>query len=187
VSPSIAVFGGSFDPPHLGHVFLALYARSVGDVARVIVAPTFQHAFGKTLSDFDQRLALCELAFAPIDGVEVSPIERELGGVSRTLRLVETLAARHPDHTLRLLIGADILLEAPRWQHFDRIVARAPLLVAGRGGYARPSDAAAVELPEVSSSEVRSGLARGADVSGLVPARVLAHIAAHGLYRDGAP
>lgn len=187
MSGTIAVFGGSFDPPHLGHVFLALYARSVGDVARVIVAPTFQHAFGKPLSDFDQRLALCELAFAPIEGIEVSAIERELGGVSRTLRLVEALAARHPDHTLRLLVGADILLEAARWHHFDEICARAPLLVAGRGGYARPTDAPAVELPAISSSAIRAALASGRDVSGLLPARVLAHIAAHGLYRDGTP
>ena len=187
MTPEIAVFGGSFDPPHIVHVFLALYARSVGAVERVIVAPTFAHAFDKPLSDFDHRLALCERAFAPITGVEVSPIERELGGVSRTLRLVTELATRFPHHRLRLLIGADILRDAPRWQQFDEICRRAPLLVAGRSGFARPEDAPTLELPEVSSRAIRTALANGDDVSHLLPADVHAYIEANGMYRSTLP
>lgn len=185
MSGEIAVFGGSFDPPHVGHVLLATWALSVGGVARVLVIPTFQHAFGKSLTDFDARLALCARAFAPLPAAEVSPIERDLGGVSRTLRLVEALAARYPGYGLRLLVGADIPLQAERWDRFDEIVARAPLLVAGRGGYASDSDV--IVLPEVSSTAIRRDLAAGVDVSAKLPRAVYAYVRAHGLYGARAP
>ena len=183
--PELAVFGGSFDPPHIGHVFLATYALSVAGVERVIVAPTFEHAFGKPLSPFAVRVALCERAFAPLVGCEISPIERELGGTSRTLRLVTELAVRYPAHRLRLLIGADILAQTQQWQRFDEIVARAPLLVAERAGYA--TGASAPLLPEVSSSAIRSALERGEDVSAWLPNSVQRYIAEHALYRTGEP
>lgn len=178
--PQLAVFGGSFDPPHIAHVFLATYALSLG-VARVLVAPTFEHAFGKHMQPFEQRLAMCSLAFALLPAVEVSPIERELGGVSRSLRLVQELARRHPDHQLRLLIGADILADTSRWHAFDEIVAIAPLLVAARAGHAG-GDAHGPVLPEVSSSALRDALQRGDDTSLWVPSTVRAYIAEHNLY-----
>jgi len=183
-APGLGVLGGSFDPPHLGHVMLALYGLCGAGLERVVVAPTFVHAFGKPLSEFEQRLRMCQLAFQDLPAVEVSPIERELGGVSRTLRLVEALAARHPQHQLRLLVGSDILAEAARWQDFAQICQRAPLLVAQRPGFAGAETAPL--LPAISSSEVRAALARGADVAACLPARVRDYIAAHGLYAGGA-
>lgn len=182
----LAVFGGSFDPPHVGHVLLATWALSVGGVEKVLVVPTFQHAFGKPLSDFDARMTLCERAFAPLPAAEVLPLERELGGVSRTLRLVEALASRYPAHRLRLLVGADILLQSAQWDRFDEITRRAPLLVAGRSGYASIA-ADAIALPEVSSSAIRRDLAAGVDVSAKLPREVLAYVRAHGMYGASAP
>ena len=184
--PELAVFGGSFDPPHIGHVFLATYALSVRGVERVLVVPTFEHAFGKPLHAFAERLAMCELAFGLLAGCEVSPLERELGGVSRTLRLVEELARRHPDHQLRLLVGSDILAQSARWQRFDDIVALAPLLVAERAGHrsSAPEGASSPLLPEVSSSTVQAALARGDDVSHWLPRAVASYIDQHALYRD---
>lgn len=184
MKPELALFGGSFDPPHLGHLFLATYALSVGAVERVLVAPTYQHAFGKPLTAFEQRLVLCERAFAPLCAVEVLPIERELGGVSRTLRLVEELTRRFPAHQLRLLVGADILLEASRWHRFDEITRLAPLLVAGRGGYQHAEIPHAVQLPEISSTRIRAALAAGEDVTGWIPRAVQTYIDEHALYRE---
>lgn len=180
----LAVFGGSFDPPHLGHVFLATYALSLG-VERVLAAPTFEHAFAKPLTDFDRRLELCALAFAPLPAVEVSPIERELGGVSRTLRLVRELARRFPQHRLRLLIGSDILAESARWQGFEEISALAPPLVAARGGHA--SGVEGPLLPAISSSDLRRALRERRDLDALttmLPRAVLDAIVAHDLYRE---
>jgi nicotinate-nucleotide adenylyltransferase len=183
--PQLGVLGGSFDPPHIAHVSLALVGLSLGRLTRVIVAPTFIHAFGKQLAPFEQRLAMCQLAFADLAHVEVSAIEQELGGVSRTLRLVQALAAREPGVQLRLLVGSDILDERARWQDFERIVALAPPLVAARIGHPQVGCDVGPVLPEVSSSALRKALARG-DATPLVPWRVRQYIDNHQLYRSEA-
>jgi nicotinate-nucleotide adenylyltransferase len=182
--PALAIFGGSFDPPHLGHVLLAHYALAATNVTEVIVAPTYTHAFGKDLTHFDHRMAMAKLAFADLARVRVDPIERQLGGTSRTFRLVEQLALRYPHHDLHLLIGADILLEAEHWQRFEEVKRMAPLIVAGRSGFSHPDlDPNAPCLPAISSSAVRSELLRGESVRTRVPAQVLTYIEKHGLYR----
>lgn len=183
-APELGVLGGSFDPPHLAHVMLALFGLSAGGLARVVVAPTFVHAFGKPLGDFEHRLRMCELAFEPLPGVEVSAIERELGGVSRTLRLVEALGQRYPHHRLRLLVGSDILAQRDRWLDFDGICARAPLLVAQRPGFAAQPET--LQLPDISSSALRAALARGEDLEGWLPVTVRRYIATHRLYAGAA-
>jgi nicotinate-nucleotide adenylyltransferase len=185
--PEIAIFGGSFDPPHLGHVFLAAYALSVTSVERVLVVPVFQHAFGKTLSPFDDRVAMCELAFRDLRRVEVSTLERELGGVSRTLRLIDAVATRYPRHRLRTLIGTDILAESGQWQGFEEVTARAPLLIAMRSGHEARANATVHGpiLPAISSTEVRAAMARGEAPDDRVPGAVVAYAMARGLYRSG--
>jgi nicotinate-nucleotide adenylyltransferase len=196
----VAVFGGSFNPPHVGHVLACALILSVEEVDRVLVVPTYMHPFAKPLAPFEERATMCELAMAWMPGVEVSRVEAELGGESRTLRTLETLARAHPDWALRLIIGADILTEAPRWFGFDAITKLAPPIVLGRAGVAAqngtgsaqdgagaPGVAAGVGpalLPEVSSTQVRAAVARGAwsDLEKLVPRAVLAHVRARGLY-----
>lgn len=179
MKPELAVFGGSFDPPHVGHVFLAAYALSIAGVERVLAAPTFEHAFGKPLSAFEHRMQMCTLAFAPLRGVEVSAIEQELGGVSRTLRLVQELHTRFPGHQLRLLIGSDILADRDRWQGFDEISALAPPIVVTRGGH---GDQGGPIFPQVSSSELRADLKRGSVDAQVLPRDVVAYIDEHQLY-----
>jgi nicotinate-nucleotide adenylyltransferase len=179
----VAVFGGSFNPPHVGHVLACALVRSVEEIDRVLVVPTYRHPFAKALTPFDDRAAMCELAMAWLPFVEVSRIEEELGGESRTLRTLESLAQAHPDWRLRLVIGADILTEAPRWHGFDAIAKLAPPIVLGRAGVDR-SDVLPSLLPEVSSTQVRAAVARGAwdDVEKLVPREVLAYVRQRGLY-----
>jgi nicotinate-nucleotide adenylyltransferase len=180
----VAVFGGSFDPPHLGHVLSVAWTLSTGDVDEVWVVPTWEHAFGKKhRADFDARTAMCELAFAPFAGVRVSDVERRLGGVSRTLLTLEALTAEHPDVALRLLIGADVLPTTDRWHRWDEIVRRAPPLIIGREGYPAPAECP-VSIPNVSSTDVRAALEQDADLSGLVPGAVVDYIREHALYRD---
>lgn len=179
----VGVLGGSFDPPHCGHVLFAAYARSVAPIDEVLVVPTFEHPFGKRLSPFAHRVAMCERAFGPIDSVRVSRLEAALGGPSYTVRTLEALHDAEPDASFRLLIGADVAGEVHRWKDFDRVEALAPPFVVGRGGHDRVLAPGVLTLPEVSSTEVRARLASGADVVGLVPRLVAAYIEAHGLYR----
>jgi nicotinate-nucleotide adenylyltransferase len=178
----VAVFGGSFNPPHVSHVLACALVLSVEDVDRLLVVPAYRHPFAKALAPFEDRATMCELAMAWIPRVQVSRVEEELGGESRTLRTLESLSRAQPDWRLRLVIGADILTEAPRWFGFDVIEKLAPPIVLGRAGFT--GSAAAALLPEVSSTQVRAAIARGAwdEVEKLVPREVLAYARARGLY-----
>ena len=184
-TPTVALFGGSFNPPHVSHVLAAVYALSVPAVDRVLVVPVYQHPFAKELAPFEDRLEMCRLALGWVPGVEVSAVERELGGESLTLRTVEHLVVAHPDWRLRLLVGADVLADLPKWHRWDRISELAPPIVLGRAGV---DDARAPEpfLPEVSSTEVRRALAAGDpdSVRMRVPAVVIRYATERGLYRS---
>lgn len=178
----VAVFGGSFNPPHVAHVLACALVLSVEDVDRLLVVPAYRHPFAKALASFEDRATMCELAMAWMPRVEVSRVEEALGGESRTLRTLESLSRAQPDWRLRLVIGADILTEAPRWFGFDVIEKLAPPIVLGRAGFSAPG--APALLPEVSSTQVRAAIARAAwdEVEKLVPRAVLAYARARGLY-----
>lgn len=192
----IALFGGSFNPPHVAHQMVCLVVLETVGVDAVWMVPTYRHAFAKDLIDFEERCRMCELAAGAFGGrVVVSRIEKELGGgVSRTLDTVQTLAVREPDARFRLVIGADILGETGKWYRWPDVAALAPPIVVGRAGYATDrsnhgSEGADgwtwldIELPRVSSTEVRARIARGESVLPLVPRVVLNYIAERGLYR----
>ncbi|MGB8330724.1 MAG: nicotinate (nicotinamide) nucleotide adenylyltransferase [Polyangiales bacterium] len=179
----IAIYGGSFDPPHLGHVLSVAWALSTADIDAVLIVPTWKHAFNKAHgASFEERMAICALAFALLRGVEISDVERRLDGVSRTLDTLNALRMEHPDALFRLLIGSDVLPTTDRWHRWDEVVKIAPPLVVGREGYPAPSDCA-ISIPNVNSTEIRSRLARAGDVTGLVPSNVIEHIRSRGLYQ----
>jgi nicotinate-nucleotide adenylyltransferase len=181
----VAVFGGSFNPPHVAHVLAVAYVLACADVDRVLVVPCFRHPFAKSLAPFAARMEMCRLAFADLARVEVSNVEEELGGDSLTVRTLERLAERHPRWSMRLVVGADVVHEMDRWTSPDRVRALAPPLILGRVGFALPptlGDAPAV-LPEVSSTAIRAAIARGDLATKLLPRRVSAYIADHALYR----
>ncbi len=179
---TVAIFGGSFDPPHVAHVLVVASVLATTDVDRIVVIPTYQHPLEKRAhAPFEHRVAMCEIAFRDLRRVELSRIEQELGGASRTLRTLEELRRRMPSVAMRLVIGADLLAETSRWYAFDRIERLAPPLVVGRAGYAAPPENE-VAIPDVSSTEIRERLGRGADLDGLVPRAVAAYVEEHGLY-----
>ncbi len=176
---TIGIFGGSFDPPHLAHVLVVAYVLSSTDVDHVQVIPTFLHPFGKELASYTHRLAMCELAFADLRRIEVSGIEGQLGGESRTLRTVEALHARYPDKNLRLILGSDLIQETTRWYRFDRISELATPLVIPR---AFPNHKNPFGIPGISSTEIREQLRTRQSLEGLLPKAVLTYIERHGLY-----
>ncbi len=180
----VAVFGGSFNPPHVAHVLACAYVLSTRELDRLLVLPTYQHPFAKSLAPFEDRVAMCDKAMGWMPRVEVSRVEAELGGESRTLRTLEHLHAAHPDWAMRLVMGADLIVESPKWFGFDAIKKLAPPLVLGRAGVSFEGAPAPV-LPAISSTFVRERLAAKdfTALAELVPMEVLAHIRARGLYR----
>jgi nicotinate-nucleotide adenylyltransferase len=184
----VAVYGGSFNPPHVAHVLTVAFVRVFQEVDRVLCVPVFEHPFDKDLAPFEHRVRLAELAFERLSAVSVSRLEAELGRPSYTLATLERLASDHPDWQLRLVVGSDVLCERDKWHAFDEIEKLAPPIVLGRVGYPHP-DAPPPVLPEVSSTRVRELLASAsseaieAELGALVPPRVLAYIRERGLYR----
>ena len=185
---TIALFGGSFNPPHVAHQLVALLVLETQAVDELWFLPTWKHPFGKDLASFDDRVAMCELACAALGPrASVSRVEHELAQrpefvSSRTLDTVIALEAAHPGTSYRLVIGADILRETDKWWRWDELSRRAPPIVVGRDGSPSPHDALPPPL-YVSSTEIRARLARGDDANALLPRAVLRYIAERGLYQ----
>jgi nicotinate-nucleotide adenylyltransferase len=181
---NVFLFGGSFNPPHIAHVLAVTYVLATEDVDKVAVVPCYQHPFAKELAPFEARFAMCERAMGWLPRTAVLRVEEELGGESRTLRTVEHLTKVHPDWRMRLVLGADVLLDGPRWQGFDRVAELAPPVILGRMGIATPKAPRAI-LPEVSSSAIRDAIRAGRmqDIAALLPRDVRTYIETQGLYR----
>ena len=177
----IALFGGSFNPPHVGHVLAAAWALSTADVHELWVLPTFAHAFNKQLAPFEHRLRMAALAFSTLEDVKVSDLESRMTGPSYTVLTLERLRRDHPGVSWRLMIGTDLVDQIPSWHQGERIPELAELLVVGRGGHLRGENDLA--MPEVSSTDVRERLASGRPAEALVPRAVLDYIAANHLYQ----
>lgn len=199
----VALFGGSFNPPHVAHQLVALYVLETQPVDELWFVPVYTHVFGKHLAPYADRTAMCELAIQPLGlRARVCRAEEDLAQApgfagSRTLDLIEHLIQRHPASSFRLVIGTDILAETEKWHRWDAVVAAAPLIVVGRAGLAAVpagSTVTGLTMPEVSSTAIRSALAglgpgvrdalaRGEvppeaeGVASLLPASVLRYIA----------
>jgi nicotinate-nucleotide adenylyltransferase len=179
----IALFGGSFDPLHIGHLLAATYVLATEPVDELWFVPVAGHPLGKPLhAPFEHRARLCEVAIAELGlpRARVSRIEASLGGRGRTVDLLEHLQLTYPGRKWSLVLGSDLAAERPQWKRFDRIVELARIIELRRGGFEGGSGAV---LPEVSSTQVRELLASGGDASRLVPREVLRRIAAAGTYR----
>jgi nicotinate-nucleotide adenylyltransferase len=180
----VAILGGSFNPPHVAHLMAAYWTLATQDVREVWLLPSWRHPFGKALAPFEDRVAMCELAARALRGVAVCTAERDLADdplVGKTARTLEHLVAKHPSHDFSLVVGADVLPDTSKWYRWERVTELARIVVVGREGY--PPVPGAPSLPAVSSTEVRARIARGEDVSGLVPRKVLEYVEAKGLYR----
>lgn len=182
---TVAIFGGSFNPPHVAHLLATTLVLSTHEVDGILVVPTYKHPFAKALAPFEDRVIMCSLALGWLPGVEVSRVEEELGGESRTLHTLEYLRHEHPDWSMRLMIGSDLVAESSKWFRFDLISAIAPPIVLTRAGFAS-APLSSVVLPAISSTEVRAHIESGAwpELEGLLPRAVLSHIRERGLYRD---
>lgn len=169
----IALIGGSFNPPHVGHLMAALYVRTTRPVDEVWLVPAFNHPFGKDLASFDDRVRMCELMAEDCGPwLKVSRAEGQVGGEGRTIELLEWLMPQHPDTRFEFVIGSDILADLPKWKAWDRIQQLVDVVVLYRAGYPAP-EAVGPPMAEVSSTEIRKAFAEGRRPDQLVPRRVL--------------
>jgi nicotinate-nucleotide adenylyltransferase len=188
----IALFGGSFNPPHVAHQMAALYVTETQSVDELWIAPTYIHPFEhKQLVSFEHRVAMCKLIAAPLGPrVMVTKIEEEMAQrpgfrASRTLDLVTYLVDNGLE--VRLVVGSDIMTETGKWYRWSELVSKAPPIILGREGFDTPpgSVVTGVTLPAISSTQIRRAFATGdhASVANLVPRTVYNYIVQHGLYK----
>jgi len=180
----IAVFGGSFDPPHTGHMMACYFLLGVHGADEVWLVPVFNHPFAKPLSPYEKRVEMCRLAAVPFrDRVKVDTIESEMGeGPVYTVDLLAELRRRHPEHSFAFVVGSDTLAESRCWKDFDKIQTLAELIVLQRRGSADSGKKTPFLLPELSSTQIRNLLGSGSPADGLVPASVLDYLKKEGLY-----
>lgn len=192
------IFGGAFNPVHNGHVRLAEEAVKQLKLTRLLIIPTYCSPHKHTdLAPFDDRAQMCRDAFGHIKGAEVCDIERRLGGTSYTINTLRALKEQYPGEQLFLLIGGDMLFSFEKWFRYEAILNEAKVCAVARGGdnyadmleYANELGKIRVlptQVLDISSTQVRGLVAKGGDISALVPQRTAEYISQHGLYRaDG--
>jgi nicotinate-nucleotide adenylyltransferase len=183
----VALFGGSFNPPHVAHQMVALYVLETTRVDQLWWVPTFKHAFDKPLASFENRFRMCELAAKGVGPrARVTEIERTIGGPSRTINTVRRLRELHPRVQFSLVIGSDITADLHAWHGIDELQKLVEFVVIGRRAAVGAAEHTPITMPEVSSTEVRLLLRGGNSAEGLVPRPVLDYIYRHGLYREPA-
>lgn len=187
---AIGIFGGTFNPPHLGHLRLARAFAARFALERVLVIPTFvpPHKLTPDLADAATRVRMCRLLFgeAPF---EVSTMEIDRGGRSYTVETLETLHAQYPGEALFLLVGSDMLETLDTWYRAADIRKLCTICAAAREKGKSPDANGAVLLEdyepiEVSSTDVRERVRLGQDVTDVVGEAVAACIAENRLYTD---
>jgi nicotinate-nucleotide adenylyltransferase len=192
-SPRIGVFGGTFDPPHVGHLVTAVnvrHALALDVVLLVVANDPWQKSGRREVSPAADRLALVEAAVGDVEGLEASAIELHRGGTSYTADTLAQLADEHPGASLYLVLGSDAAAGLPTWERADEVRAMAKVVVVTRPGAEEGApppgwDWRGVETPrlEVSSTDLRARVADGRPLDYLLTPAVIACIEARGLYR----
>lgn len=198
----VGVFGGSFDPIHLGHLILAEIARETLSLDQVLFVPAYvaPHKRPGAAASEKDRLEMIHLAIAGNPTFAVSDVELSRGGVSYTVDTLEALHSAHPSDEHYLLIGADNLPDLPHWYEPKRILELAHLAVAERPG-SPPADFACLDevepsatsdakgrytipipLIDISATTIRQRRAEGKTVRYLVASAVLAYMESKALY-----
>jgi nicotinate-nucleotide adenylyltransferase len=188
------VFGGTFDPIHIGHLVAAVNARhaaSLDEVLMVVANEPWQKA-DREVTPARLRLALVEAAVAGVDGLVASDLEIRRGGVSYTADTLEALVEADPTADLFLVVGADVATGLASWSRVDVVAELATLVVVNRPGVARPEvdgrfRALHVEVPalDISSSDLRARARDGRPLDFLMPAGAIARARQLGLYAGG--
>jgi nicotinate-nucleotide adenylyltransferase len=178
----IGLLGGSFNPPHLGHLLIATAVYAVEEIDHLWVIPTASHAFGKDLAPFVDRVRMCHLAFRHLaGGAAVLDIEERLPKPSYTVNLLRALHAVRPGIKPVWIAGSDVLADLPRWREPDEVQRLARFVVVPRKGY-EGGARLGIDLPLLSSTDVRTMHREGRSIEGLVDREVLAYIERRGLY-----
>ena len=194
----VGLLGGTFNPPHIGHLVCAQEALAQLELDRVLLVPVNEPPHKGIEADpgVDQRVELCRRAVAAEDWIEVSRVEADVTGPSYTVDTLRRLHERSPGEDLTFIVGGDMALSLPTWREPEAILELAELGVAEREGVRRADIVDRLsglggdrirffDMPrlDISSSLIRRLVAAGRPIRYLVPDAVAEYIGETGLYR----
>lgn len=197
----IGLFGGTFDPPHLGHLILASEAQTQLGLNRLlwILTPEPPHKLDQAITPVEDRLAMVQLAIADNPAFELSRIELDRPGPHYTLDTIQLVAAQNPGADIVPIIGGDSLRDLPKWHEPQKLVYACHWIGVMRRPYDRSNlDELESQLPgisskvhyvdapllEIASREIRNRIAEGKSVRYYLPANVFDYISQHHLYQE---
>jgi nicotinate-nucleotide adenylyltransferase len=203
----IGIFGGTFDPVHIGHLIVAEQCREQGKLDQVWFVPAARppHKLDRPLTRFEHRVEMIALAIAGQPSFRIDELEKNRAGPSYTADTLEELSRLHPACEFWLLLGSDTIADLPAWRDPSRVVAGAGLMVSGRPGHAVPSaeqvrgmlrlrEGAALRylavdspLVDISSRDLRRRVGQGRSIRYMVPRAVECHVREKRLYVSGDP
>jgi len=188
----IGVFGGTFDPVHVGHLVAAMRAREALELDRVLLVVAnvpWQKAGTRPVTPAEDRLRVVSAAVEGVVGLEACRVEIDRGGPSYTVDTVSALLDEAPTAVPFVIVGADVAAELDSWQRVDELRRAATLVVVDRGGVTSGADPPGwrverLRIPalDISSSELRRRLAEGRSVDFLIPEAAIRCIRRLGLY-----
>ena len=188
----LGVFGGTFDPPHVGHLVTAVNVRhtlGLDTVLLVVANVPWQKVGERSISAADDRLAMVEAAVSGVPGLEVSRLEVDRGGPSYTADTLSDLRRIHPGAELFLVLGSDAAASLTTWERVDEVRDGCTVVVVDRPGAEGEEPPPGwrwvrVEVPrlDVSSTDLRARVLDGRPLDYLIPPDVIACIRARGLY-----
>lgn len=190
----IGILGGTFDPPHVGHVVAAAAAAWQLDLDRVLLMTAnipWQKVGSRSVTPALDRLAMVTLIAEGMANVEVSTLELDRGGQSFTADTVAEVQALYPGSPIFVIVGSDVAAQLDTWKKKDELKSGATIVVYDRPGSAgaSPPDgwpSLRIDVPQldVSSTDIRRRLSEGRPIDGLVPPAVLRYIRDRHLYND---
>ena len=189
----IGMLGGSFDPPHVGHLLIAVDACEGLELDRLVFIPAAIQPLkvGQAGASAVDRLEMVRRLVGDDPRFAVDAIEAERSGLSFSVDTVSAYAERYPDAERFFLVGADVVESFGLWREPDRITRLAQVVVVRRGDDSEVGAASAshgfrqleTRRIDVSSTEIRARIRAGQSIHGFVPPAVADYIAAKGLYR----
>jgi nicotinate-nucleotide adenylyltransferase len=194
VAYRIGIFGGTFDPIHVGHLVAAVNARHDLGLSRVVLIVAnipWQKAGGRMVTPAEDRFEMVKAAVGGVPGLEASRLEIDRGGPSYTADTVSQLAAENPGAELFVIVGWDVSAELSSWERLDEVREMANLVVVNRPGTPPPVglrqlgwrlEQVTVPNLEISSTDLRARAASGRPLDYLIPEAAVRVIRQRGLY-----
>lgn len=186
----VGILGGTFNPPHIGHLIIADQVRDQLGLEKILFMPSANppHASGKTTIEADYRVKMVERAIEDNSHFELDLTEIKRGGKSYTYETIKQLTEENPDIDYYFIIGGDMVEDLPTWHKVDELVHLVQFVAVNRPAYSVKTTYPViwVDVPDIdiSSTELRKKIANECSVKYLLPDKTLEYIEEEGLYQD---